>query len=314
LLSAIPDDPTPCRELCAWDDLSGRLTHSAAQDSTCQTAPVQVGGMRVTAIIDGSIDLPAEFMFPNTSPQDWEPHRQLLTDDGLLPLPMGGFLVESGDRKVLVDAGCGEPMPIKGFGMLLDNLRASGFEPTEITDVVFTHLHFDHVGLATDAERKVVFPNATYRCHAADLEFFFSPNLPEVQTGKLMGASISPPERLAPIRERIAPFSGDETIAPGIDVRSAPGHTPGSTVIVLSSGDHRALLLGDVVHCPAELLEDEWVVLGDVDPELATRTRDRLARELEGTTTLAAAAHFPGLCFGRILAGRGRRSWRIEQA
>src|SRR5215471_14769846 len=110
-------------------------------DATCQTASVHVGGMQVTAIIDGSIDLPAEYLFPNTSPQDWAPHRELLTDDGRLPLPMGGFLVESGDRKVLVDAGCGEPMPIKGFGRLLENLRASGVEPTEITDVVFTHLH-----------------------------------------------------------------------------------------------------------------------------------------------------------------------------
>jgi hypothetical protein len=86
--------------------------------------------MRVTAVIDGSIDVPAEFMFPTTSAQDWAPHRDLLTADGRLPLPMGGFLVESGDRRVLVDAGCGEPTPIDGFGRLLDNLRASGVEPT----------------------------------------------------------------------------------------------------------------------------------------------------------------------------------------
>ncbi|MBV9254592.1 MAG: MBL fold metallo-hydrolase, partial [Actinobacteria bacterium] len=81
--------------------------------------------------------------------------------------------------------------------------------------------------------------------------------------------------------------------------------------VVLSSGDQRAMLLGDVVHCPIELLEDEWAGLGDVDPALAKRTRNALARELEGTDVPAAAAHFPGLQFGRLLAGEGRRRWIV---
>ena len=64
---------------------------------------------------------------------------------------------------------------------------------------------------------------------------------------------------------------------------AAPGHTPGSTIIVMSSGADRAMLLGDVVHCPIELLDDEWAGMGDVDPALARRTRVALARELEGS-------------------------------
>jgi len=268
---------------------------------------VDVGEMRVTAILDGSIDVPAELMFPSTTADDWAPHRDLLTDDGLLPLPMGGFLVESGNRKILIDAGLGEPTPLDGFGRLLHNLRANGIEPGTITDVVFTHLHFDHIGWATDARGDVVFANATYRCHEADLEFFFAPDLPEIQTGKFLGGTISPPDRLAPIRDRIAPFSGDQTLAPGIDVRSAPGHTPGSSVIVLSSGVDRCLLLGDVVHCPVELLDLEWQALGDVDPVLARQTREAWMREAEGGESVVAAAHFPGMQFGRLLKGeRGR--------
>jgi glyoxylase-like metal-dependent hydrolase (beta-lactamase superfamily II) len=265
--------------------------------------------MRVTAVLDGCIDVPADLMFPTTTPDDWEPHRELLTDDGLLPLPMGGFLVETGNRKVLVDAGLGEPTPLEGFGNLLSNLRANAVEPTDITDVVFTHLHFDHVGWATDAHGNVVFPNATYRCHAADLDFFFAPDLAEVQTGKFLGGTISPPDRLAPVREQIVPFSGDETIAPGIDVRSAPGHTPGSAVIILSSGTERCLLLGDVVHCPVELVDLEWQALGDVDQALARRTREFWMREVEGGETPVAAAHFPGMKFGRLLRGDGRRTF-----
>ena len=80
---------------------------------------------------------------------------------------------------------------------------------------------------------------------------------------------------------------------------------------MLSSGADRAMLLGDVVHCPVELVDDEWAGLGDVDPALAKRTRNALARELEGDEVPVAAAHFPGLQFGRLLAANGKRAWVV---
>jgi hypothetical protein len=80
-------------------------------------------------------------------------------------------------------------------------------------------------------------------------------------------------------------------------------------VIVVADGAERALLLGDVVHCPVELMEDDWEAIVDVDPLLARRTREALAKELEGSDVPVAAAHFPGLQFGRLLAGTGRRHW-----
>jgi hypothetical protein len=83
-------------------------------------------------------------------------------------------------------------------------------------------------------------------------------------------------------------------------------------MLVVSSGAARAMLLGDVVHCPVELLDDEWAGLGDVDPALAQRTRVALAKELEGADIPVAAAHFPEMAFGRLLAGQGRRSWVLD--
>jgi hypothetical protein len=68
-----------------------------------------------------------------------------------------------------------------------------------------------------------------------------------------------------------------------------------------------------VVHCPVQLIDDEWAGLFDVDPELARRTRTALNRELEGDRTLVAAAHFPDLRFGRLLAGEGRRYWSLSE-
>jgi glyoxylase-like metal-dependent hydrolase (beta-lactamase superfamily II) len=269
---------------------------------------MQIGDIEVTPLYDGSMAFPVERFFPNTSPEQWEPHRSFLTDDGKMRCDVGGFLVRTRDHLVLVDAGLGPPAPGPEFGLLPHNLLAAGVAPADVTDVVFTHLHFDHVGWATE-HGHAVFPNATYRCHAADWDFFFDPDLPEIQNGRRMGAVLSPAERLEPVRDRVETWDGDVTLFPGLDVRAAPGHTPGSTVIVLSSGEARAVLLGDVVHCPVELLETDWDTVSDVDSALAKRAREVWARELEGTSTPAAAAHFPGMRFGRVLPGTGARHW-----
>ena len=106
-------------------------------------------------------------------------------------------------------------------------------------------------------------------------------------------------------------WDGSRPLLPGVDVLAAPGHTPGSTIIVLSSGTARGLLLGDVVYCPLELIDDEWAGLGDVDPELAKRTRNALARELEGTDVRVSGAHFPEMHFGRLVRAEGKRRFTV---
>jgi glyoxylase-like metal-dependent hydrolase (beta-lactamase superfamily II) len=247
----------------------------------------------------------------NKSDQDWLQHSQFLDDDGMLPIEMGGFLVRSGDRLAIVDTGIGPHADPIRTGRFMKNLTAFGVQPSDVTDVVLTHLHFDHLGWATDGERRL-FPNATYRCHEADWDFFMgsTPFDDSLAVSLMVGRGSS--ELLPPIAGRLEMWSGDGMILPGMDVRSAPGHTPGSTVIVISSGTQRAMLLGDVVHCPAELLGDDWEMIGDVDTQLARRSREALARELEGSDIPAAATHFPGLQFGRLLAAEGRRQWTFD--
>jgi glyoxylase-like metal-dependent hydrolase (beta-lactamase superfamily II) len=292
----------------------------ATERPRSKAAFVHVGDIEVTAVSDGRMLLPAVMFFPTTSAADWVPHRNLLTEEGQLPLELGGFLVRTGDRVILVDAGIGKSdrtsaaggiVTLLGLGALPHSLLAMGLTPDDITDVVFTHLHFDHVGWAS-LDGTAVFRNATYRCHQADWDFFFDPELPDIQTGRALGATVTPAERMQPVAERILTWDSDATIAPGVSVRTAPGHTPGSTVVVVSSGTERAVLLGDVVHCPAELLENDWAAVGDVDPALAKRTRQAWADEIEGSRIPASAAHFPGMQFGRLLPGQGKRNWVFD--
>jgi len=270
---------------------------------------MQVGDIEITALHDGRWRLPATVMYSNTD-EDWLPHRQFLDEDGLLPCELGGFLIRTGERLILVDTGAG-PSPDPAFGRLLASLAAVGVEPGAVTDVVLTHLHFDHVGWTSDGER-AVFPHATYRCDERDWGFFVGPGAYDEGPHLSRLGGMSATDRLSPVAARFETWSTDVGIATGVDLRAAPGHTPGSTVVVVSSGKERAILLGDAVHCPVELLEDEWEFIADVDPALARRTREVLAREIEGSGIPASAAHFPDMRFGRLLPAAGGRSWVFD--
>lgn len=256
-----------------------------------------VGDLRIDPVVDGIARFPPTQAYSGTADADWAPHRQFLAGDGLLDLELGGFLVRGGGHTVLVDCGVG-PMNRDGFhgGRLLESLGALGVSPGDVTDLVFTHLHFDHVGWSTQ-KGVITFPSAVPRCDRRDWEHFVT------------GTDAPAGRKLGPLGERVEFWEPGTQVLPGIDVLHAPGHTPGSTIVVVSSGAERALLLGDVVHCPVELVDEEWEGLGDVDPELALRTRAALIREIEGGDVPVAAAHFPGLQFGRLLRGEGRRSW-----
>ena len=268
---------------------------------------MRVGSVEIVPITDGSAAVPSSMLFSATEDQ-WLPHRKFLDAKGMVPMEIGGFLIRgAGDRVALVDLGLGGLGRAIGMGKFMESLRDAGVEPSAVTDVLFTHLHLDHIGWAV-TDGVPTFPNATYRCSKADWEFFVDPGGAEPSP---MAAMINAPteaELLDPVVSQFEMWE-DGALLPGINVAPAPGHTPGSSVLVISSGTARALLIGDVAHCPVELLEPEWAALSDVDPDLAARTREALAREYEGTDIPISASHFEAMQFGRLLPAEGKRQW-----
>src|SRR5262245_17518719 len=233
-------------------------------------------------------------------------HPELFARHHAAWLPIGCFLVRATDRVLLVDAGLGpeiEQMPHGMYlvgGQLPTGLRATGIAPADVTDVICSHLHRDHVGWLFDLGSRPVFPHATIWYGAGDRNHFVT------GTGDMaahLRRGFADPHNA----ERLRLLDQDTGIAPGVTALLTPGHTPGHLCIVLSSGEERALLLGDAITCPVQLDEPAWHSMSDVDPELARRTRERLWRELEDGTTVGAGAHFPELRFGRVLPGAGRR-------
>lgn len=277
---------------------------------------MNIGAIRVDPVLDGRIlsRLPASGPFPEALLAD---QGGMVHGDGTVESTLGGFLVRTRDRVLLVDAGGGQALPDDDErrerieqGGLPASLASLGVAPEDVTDLVATHLHFDHIGWFS-ADGRPYFPSATVRCAAADLAYFLAGPDEEVFVVDLFGA-LPAAERLAPVLDRVETWEADGPIAPGVDVRLAPGHTPGSSVVVLSDGEQRALLLGDMVHCPLELQDDDFNLLVDHDQELANRVREAYARELEGSDVVASAAHFPGLRFGRLLPGEATRRWTFD--
>jgi len=257
---------------------------------------MHVGDIELVPLNDGMCKLPLSFYVG----LDFETHQELVARDGLVHVPLGCFLLRSGDTTVLIDAGLGDDdVGWARGGELPSALRAAGASPEDIDIVVCSHLHIDHIGwlVVDDAP---YFPNAVVRYGAADWQLFVADAQADSRGRHIM-------EVLA-ASGRLDPLEGDMLrVAPGLTARHTPGHTLGHYGLVVSSGGSRAVLLGDAVECPLQLEEPDFYALSDVDPALAARTREALWRELEGTDVAVSAAHFPGLQFGRVLAGTGRR-------
>ncbi|GAA3566967.1 MBL fold metallo-hydrolase [Amycolatopsis ultiminotia] len=263
---------------------------------------MKVGKIDIIPVLDGVADLPIEAAATHARGSAWDCGHQPLDERGRIRMGVGSFLVRIGSRTVLVDLGAG-PGPLhEAFrtGGLLANLGRTGVAPGDVTDVVFTHLHIDHVGWST-VRGEVTFPRATHWVHAADWAHFM--------TGAPADPDLDPLVRgiLAPIEGQLATFDEETELLPGLLARPAPGHTPGSTVFVVSDAGERALLLGDVTHTVAELTDPEWEGAFDVDRTAANAVRNRIAAELAASGDVFAPAHFPGLAFGRLVTADGLR-------
>ena len=265
---------------------------------------MRVGSLTVQPFQDGIAILEPAMFTAGGQAGDWSAHAELLDGDGRLRVPVGAFVVRAGDVTVLLDAGVGPTDdPMFQGAALMENLVAGGVAPADIDVIVVSHLHSDHMGWLSQ-DGTPTFPNATIRIGAADWEHF-------VERG---GAGRRRTARLRAVESRVELIDRDGTVvAPGITTRATPGHTPGHTSVILSSDGERMIVMGDALHCPAQLTEREWQFLYDIDRDLASRTRADLLREAEAPNTRLLPAHFPGMRAARLLpAQAGPRIWSMS--
>lgn len=272
---------------------------------------MQIGSMTVDPLIDGELLSSPTGAYLGLEKEEWDQHHHFLHGDRLL-ITMGGYLVRDGSRVVLVDAGVGpRPVfPLSGGG-LRSSLLAINVHPDEITDVIFSHLHFDHTGWAT-LDGTPFFRNATYRCDRRDWDHYVTPDydIPDFEAAYIDVSRDSALNRLGPLAYRMEFFEGDDEILPGFVAYDAAGHTPGSSVLRLTSQGESGLLLGDLVHSEPELFEENWDFIRHHDHAAALASIERFRAMIQDENLPFAAAHFPGLHWGRLEKAKGRIRYR----
>ena len=260
---------------------------------------MKLGSFEVTAMLDGFIDIP-----PSVLQADPELVKTLLVAGGWpeapMRLPVNTFLVNTGEKLVLLDAG-GAKLLGPTAGRLPQCLAAAGIEPGQIDEVYITHMHGDHLHGTVTPEGARMFPNAVLRIAKADMDYWTNPEVeakaPENQKGRFVPAK----RAVAAYGDRIRPFNLGDELTPGIRSVDAAGHTPGHSCYMVQSGSARLLAIGDTMHvAPVQFPRPEITVAFDWDQSRARSTRrsifDTVARE--GIPIAAVHLPFPGI--GRL--------------
>jgi len=270
-----------------------------------------LGDFEITALNDGSFDLPVDKLLH-------EPAEK--TDAALskyfLKLPVetsvNAFLVNTGAKLVLIDTGTGG-LSAPSAGTLLANLKAAGYRPEQVDEILITHMHGDHVG-GLSHDGVAVFPNAVVHAGQGDVDHYLSPaemaRAPEDKHGGFKTAMNAFAPYVA--AGRVLPVKGDGEIVPGIRSWATPGHTPGHTSYVVESKGQRLIVTGDLIHVAAVQFDDPSVTIAfDADAGAAAASRQKVFAQAAADGTWIAAAHlqFPGI--GHLASVGAGKSWRF---
>lgn len=267
---------------------------------------LMVGSVEVTSLSDGTVALPVDKILHAPAGRVAEGLKQHF-QQAPLETSVNAWLINTGSRLVLVDAGAGTLFG-PTLGKLAAQIRAAGYQPEQVDDILVTHMHPDHVGgLAADGQR--VFPNATVHADKADADYWLSPAKAEAAPQDLKGFFQGAQASLTPYVQagRFVPFERDGEVVPGIRALAAHGHTAGHTAYVVESQGQRLVLVGDLIHVASvQLASPDVTIAFDTDEAQAARTRARMFADLAKDGSLVAVTHFnfPGL--GRLrAAGKG---------
>jgi glyoxylase-like metal-dependent hydrolase (beta-lactamase superfamily II) len=271
---------------------------------------------------------PATEFLPAATPEMVEEARRALpgriSGDGKMVMSFHSFVLRTGRHTILLDTCCAKSRPgraqfDKGKKDYLGGLAVLGVRPEDVTHVMCTHLHWDHVGWNTrrvDGRWVPTFPNAQYVMAKREYDHWNAvyareKGNPENPHALAFEDSVEPIMRA----EKAVLVKDDFELDSGISLEPCPGHTPGHVILNVTSGGKRGVFIGDAIHHPMQIMFPDLSTRADTDQDMARVSRKKLIDMHAGTGNLIMPHHFATPTSGTIeRAGKGFRFDFIEES
>lgn len=277
-----------------------------AQGAASRQAPgfyrYKVGDIEVTAVNDGSAPRPLEGFIRNAELSAvQQAARDAFLPQNTIQNSFTALVLNNGGRLTLIDTGNGDSgAPTTGRWM--ENFRAAGFDPSQVNTIVISHFHGDHINGMRRKDGTAVFPNAEVLVPATEWAFWMDDarmnQAPENMRGGFLGAR----RVFSPIAKDVKQYEMDKEIVPGLTSVAAPGHTPGHTAYMLSSGSGKLLILSDTANHPALFVRNpDWSAVFDMDADVARATRRKMLDLAASERAQVAFYHAPFPATGHII-------------
>ncbi|MES0879063.1 MBL fold metallo-hydrolase [Roseibium sp. SCP14] len=261
----------------------------------------KVGDFEVTALLDGYLDVTPEVVVGYEEAEGQRMRDAALIDGNALRIPVNAYLVNTGDRLVLVDAGTSDALG-PTMGRLPSALAAAGVTADQIDAVLITHMHPDHLFGAVDGDGNPVFKNAELILPEVDNAFWYDDaamnGAPEQFKPFFLGAR----RAAEAYKDKQTLFSGEKEILPGVSAMALPGHTPGHSGYVFDSNGETLVIAGDIIHMTVYQFErPDWGIGFDIDAPTAAETRKKFFDQAASDKLFFAGAHIPFPGMGRVV-------------
>lgn len=266
---------------------------------------VRAGEWRITALTDGFLRLDGGSMWGVVPKNLWQRMTPALEDNTIL-LALRPFLAERGDVKAVIEVGLGERWEEKWRDLyhmdrtttLPDAVRACGVELDEVTHVIASHCHFDHIGaqvVERDGQLGPLFPNAAHHAPKIEIEVCKHPD-------HVRRASYRP-EDIVPIEEAglLHGYEGEVELVAGIKAYEAAGHSDGVSVITINEDEpgETAIFWADVVPT-AHHIQPPYIMAYDIDVSRSFDSRSKWLVKAAEEGWLGMFYHDPDHAFGRV--------------
>ncbi len=259
-------------------------------------ALVDMGGFTVETLSDGHLVLPADFIFGPMPKDLLGPVLQAngITAGAPLTPECNLTLLRHDESIVLFDAGSG-PAFQETAGKIADALGSIDLAPEDITHVVFTHGHPDHLWGVLDDFDDPFFSEAQHFMGQTEFEYWMNPETVNTIEAERTTMAVGAQRRLAAMEDAMTLFGDGDEILPGVAARMTPGHTPGHMSFEIRSGSNSLLVIGDAIgNHHVAFAEPTWHSGSDQDKETAAATRTRLFDQITADQMRIIGFHLPG--------------------